>query len=193
MISLVHGRLAYAIALLFLAGAGCSQPGIGAESAEDAVKAECTKAGEEAVCAQDGAAAACGAMVAGCPAATASAELPRIIAVKFHADWCGYCKAMGQVFEELQAKFDTQPVLYVTLDLTREFDRGQAKYLAHAMGLADIWAEHGGKTGFILLIDGKTRAVIARLTHQQTLAEMGAALLDAVESAPGCQMKCTGG
>lgn len=50
-------------------------------------------------------------MGAECPHESVSAETPQILAVKFHADWCGYCKAMGSVFEELQAKFDTQPVL----------------------------------------------------------------------------------
>lgn len=110
-------------------------------------------------------------------------EAPQIIAVKFHADWCGYCKAMGSAFEELQAKHDAQPVLYVTLDQTREFNRRQSKFLAHALGLDDVWSEHGGKTGFVLLIDGKTRVVVAKLTHEQNLKQMGTALLEAVSKA----------
>lgn len=112
-----------------------------------------------------------------------SPETPQIIAVKFHADWCGFCKAMGSVFEELQAKFDTQPVLYVTLDQTREFNRRQSTFLAHALGLDCLWSEHGGKTGFILLIDGKTREAVAKLTHEQNLKQMGAALVEAVGKA----------
>lgn len=30
---------------------------------------------------------------------------PQIIAVKFHADWCGFCKAMSPVFTDLENKF----------------------------------------------------------------------------------------
>ncbi|KKK88084.1 hypothetical protein LCGC14_2746740 [marine sediment metagenome] len=136
------------------------------------------------------------------PAATVSApgggadaqaeEGAKVIAVKFHADWCGYCKAMGNVFEEMQAKFDTQPVLYVTLDQTREFNRRQSKFLANALGLADIWSEHGSKTGFILLIDGKARSIIAKLTHDQDLKTMGAALTDAVNKASGSKKAAAG-
>ncbi len=106
---------------------------------------------------------------------------PEIIAVKFHADWCGSCKAMGNVFEELQAKFDTKPVLYVTLDHTRDFNRKQSKFLAESLGLGDVWKQNNGKTGFILLVDGKTRKVITRLKSTQTLKEMGAELVAAVE------------
>ena len=109
-----------------------------------------------------------------------SNEVPAVIAVKFHADWCGSCKAMGGVFEELQAKFDTQPVLYITLDHTRKFNREQSAYLAQSLGLSKIWSEHGNKTGFILLIDGKKRRVISKLTKQQNLKQMGATLLEAV-------------
>lgn len=115
----------------------------------------------------------------------AEAELQpaKIIAIKFHADWCGYCKAMGPVFEELQAKFDQEPVLYVMFDQTRDFGRGQSAYMAGALGLKEIWQENGGKTGFVLLIDARTKQVVQRLSHEQTLKQMGAALQDAVRSA----------
>jgi len=112
-----------------------------------------------------------------------SANGPELIAIKFHADWCGYCKAMGSVFEELQAKFDQEPVLYETFDQTREFNRTQSRYMAHAMELGSVWEDHGGKTGFVLLIDAESREVVQRLTHEQSLKQMGAALQAAVRSA----------
>lgn len=90
---------------------------------------------------------------------------------------------MGGGFEDLQAKFDAQPVLYVTLDQTRDFNRQQSRYLATLLGLEKTWAEYGGKTGFILLIHAGTRAVITTLTHDQDLKQMGAALLEAVAKA----------
>jgi len=113
----------------------------------------------------------------------AAADGPELIAAKFHADWCGSCKAMGPVFEELQAKFDTQPVLYITLDQTRDHQRQQAAWLAGQLGLGQVWAEHGGKTGFILLIDAETKAVVARLSRDQDIKAMGAALTEAVTAA----------
>ncbi|MCI0366070.1 MAG: protein disulfide isomerase family protein [Phycisphaerales bacterium] len=120
----------------------------------------------------------CGPMTGACE------DAPKIIAVKFHADWCGFCKQMGAAFEELQAKFDQEPALYVTFDQTRDFGRKQSQYLAHAMGLDDVWKENGGKTGFILLIDPKTKQVVQRLTHEQNLKQIGAALQEAVQKAP---------
>ncbi len=110
---------------------------------------------------------------------------PKIIAVKFHADWCGSCKAMGDVYEEMQAKFDQQPVLWITLDQTREHGRTQAEYLAHALNMKDIWAEYGRKTGFILLVNAETSQVVEKLTHDQTLKQIGAKLVAAVEQAAG--------
>lgn len=107
----------------------------------------------------------------------------KIIAVKFHADWCGYCKAMGPVFEELQAKFDQEPVLYVELDQTRDFGRRQAAYHSRALGLGDVWQENAGKTGFILLIDATTHKVVQRLSYDQDLKQMGNALQEAVRNA----------
>jgi hypothetical protein len=88
---------------------------------------------------------------------------------------------MGDVFEEMQAKFDREPVLWITLDQTRQNGRTQSQYLANALKMQDIWKEHGGKTGFVLLVDTESRKVVDKLTSDQSLKEMGAKLLDAVK------------
>ena len=94
-------------------------------------------------------------------AEAAKAGAPKIIAVKFHADWCGACKAMG-------------PVLFVELDLTNATTRHQSMLLASALGLGRALKEHPG-TGFILLFDVQRR-VKGKLTARQSLKEMAAAI-----------------
>lgn len=107
---------------------------------------------------------------------------PTVIAVKFHADWCGSCKAMGPVFEDLTNKFDGKPILFVTLNLTNDTTRRQAQYLAAALGLDNHWSRLNGKTGFILLVDGYRKSQLATLTGQMNIKQMGAELNKAVET-----------
>jgi len=106
---------------------------------------------------------------------TKAPATPQIIAIKFHADWCGFCKAMGPVFTDLQNKFDGKPVLFVTLDFTNRTTHHQSELLASALGAGQAYQDNQG-TGFILLLDGQTREILARLTSTQTLKEMGAEL-----------------
>ena len=115
----------------------------------------------------------CLSMVA---AATANDQAPQLIAIKFHADWCGSCKLMGSTFEELQQKHDTLPVLYLVLDHTRRYDRDQSAFHMQSLGLDKIWERHGGKTGFVLLVDPETKSIVGRLTHENTLKEMGSTI-----------------
>ena len=107
-------------------------------------------------------------------AEAAKAGAPKIIAVKFHADWCGACKAMGSVFTDLRNKLDGRPVLFVELDLTNATTRHQSMLLASALGLGRALKEQPG-TGFILLFD-EQRRVKGKLTARQTLKEMAAAI-----------------
>ena len=106
---------------------------------------------------------------------------PEILAVKFHADWCGSCKKMGTVFEDLRQKYDGQPVLFVTLDRTNVSTRAQAELMASALDFGSLYAENSG-TGFILLLDGKDRKPLAKLTADQGIKAMGSKLVELLES-----------
>jgi thiol-disulfide isomerase/thioredoxin len=119
-----------------------------------------------------------GMIPAGLEAATAE---PRLIAVKFHGDWCGSCKKMGPVFTDLQNKLDGSPILFVKLDLTNNTTKHQAQLMAAALGLSKTYHDNLG-TGFILLIDGKTKQVAAKLTADMTLKQMAAEIQNRIDS-----------
>lgn len=106
-------------------------------------------------------------------AAEAAPAAPKIVAVKFHGDWCGSCRKMGSVFEDLRNKLDGSPVLFVELDLTNNTTRHQAELMAAALGVGKVYAANPG-TGFILLIDAKTKQVAKKLTADMTFKEMSA-------------------
>lgn len=96
---------------------------------------------------------------------------PKLIVVKFHANWCGSCKALGPVLEDLTNKLDGKSVLFTQLDFTNNTSKHQTQLLASALGIKDVVEKNNG-TGFLLVIDSKTKAVKAKLTKTQSVKEM---------------------
>jgi hypothetical protein len=74
-------------------------------------------------------------------------------------------------------------VLFVKLDLTTQSSRKQAEFMIAALGLGEHWPRHGGKTGFILLIDPATNRVVEMLTKQHDFKQMAAAIDRAIGEA----------
>ncbi len=115
-------------------------------------------------------------------------QKPQVIAVKFHADWCGSCRAMGTAFEDIANKLDGKPALFLTFDLTNQTTRRQAELLAGAMKLNKVWSANSDKSGFVVLVDARTRLVVDRLTSKHSVKEMASAVKRAMRPAAACDM-----
>ncbi|MCD6544207.1 MAG: redoxin domain-containing protein [Flavobacteriaceae bacterium] len=88
---------------------------------------------------------------------------PDYLVVKFHADWCGNCIAMGSSFEDLQEKFKNDNIEFVKFDLTDKETSAKAEAKAKQIGISEI-LDNNRKTGFILIIDNTTKKVLYKLT-----------------------------
>ena len=104
---------------------------------------------------------------------------PKLIALKFHADWCGGCKAMGPVFTDLQNHFDGTPVLFVVLDFTNKTSKHHSKMMAAGLGLKEVMMENKG-TGFILLVDANTKKVVKKLSSSDSMKTMAMAIKEKI-------------
>ena len=99
-------------------------------------------------------------------------EAPKLMVVKFHADWCRICRAMGPVFEDLQNKMDGPNILFIKLDFTNNQTKHQANMLGSALGITPILKKNYRRTGFILVIDPKTKKVLQKLTKDDDVYSM---------------------
>lgn len=104
------------------------------------------------------------------------AELPQLIALRYHADWCGACTKLAPAFDALKDRFQEQSILFVTLDFTQPSDTKQSEYLAGSLGLGEIWRDNAMTTGRILVIDRLGKQLLATYTANQSPQEMTEAL-----------------
>jgi len=101
-------------------------------------------------------------------------EAPKLMVVKFHADWCRICRAMGPIFEDLQNKMDGKNILFIRLDFTNNQTKHQAHMFGQVLGIAPVLKANYRRTGFILIIDPKTKKVLQKLTKDDDVYAMEA-------------------
>ena len=106
----------------------------------------------------------------------AQRKLPeaKIIAVYFYADWCGNCKVLSPKLEEAKktGKLEDKDILFVKLDLTSKTSIHQAILQSQAMGLGQYVQSQGSATGYLALLDAKTKKEITRFTRDSEVTEM---------------------
>ena len=96
---------------------------------------------------------------------------PQLYVVKVHADWCGSCKALVPVLDQVRTAVADKPVLFVTLDLTDDGKTEHSRLLAAALGI-EQHLKANNKTGLVLLVSGKDHSLVETLTKANPAEEM---------------------
>lgn len=104
---------------------------------------------------------------------------PEVIAATFSAAWCSTCKILEPRLAGVIPRFADQPVKFIKLDFTLG-ERPEVEALAVREGLSDIYPRFKGASGFTLLVDRDTGAIIDMLTINHNDRAMRAAIAQAI-------------
>lgn len=108
----------------------------------------------------------------GAVTAAAPTDAPKLLAVRFHADWCAKCSQLAPNYSKLVANSRDVPVLFVTLDMTNEVTRRQSQYLAGMLGIGQLSKEQGNRVGVIMLVDATDKMVLSTVGVDGELAQI---------------------
>jgi thiol-disulfide isomerase/thioredoxin len=95
-----------------------------------------------------------------------------VIGMLFFADWCAACKELEPKLDAVRRGYAERPIRFTRVDLTDDAAKEQSARRAEEAGLSAVYAKHADKTGFVLLIDARTKKVLDRLVATQTADEM---------------------
>ncbi len=98
---------------------------------------------------------------------------PDLYVVKVHADWCGSCKALAPILDEVRGAVGEESVLFLKLDVTDAALTSQSRLLAAALDIEEIFKANN-KTGLVLLVDPAGNTLLEVLTGENSAAEMTA-------------------
>ena len=89
---------------------------------------------------------------------------PKIMAVYVTADWCPNCKILGPNLQQAieNGGLLKHPILFVTLNLTDKPHIRQAIFMAQSLGFGPWLQQQGSATGYMAVIDAKTKAELIR-------------------------------
>lgn len=102
--------------------------------------------------------------------------------VKLHAQWCVYCLATKDEWQQIEKAYAGR-VNLVVLDFTNEAKTNASRAEAARLGLKEFYDEYEGATGMIVVLDSRTRRVRAEIIGSRDFdayrAAIDAALTDA--------------
>lgn len=90
------------------------------------------------------------------------AALSRPFVVKLHAQWCPRCMGQKGIWTELERDYRDR-VNFVVFDFTTDGTTASSREVARRIGLEAVFDSYDGITGAVLVVDGRTREVVADL------------------------------
>lgn len=100
---------------------------------------------------------------------------PKLYAIYFYADWCPNCKALSPIVAESLKDFDKE-TLFLTFDLTDKPRIRNTILHAQALGLGDYLRAQGSATGYLAVLDAKTKKEVARFDRDDSAKDISATL-----------------
>jgi thiol-disulfide isomerase/thioredoxin len=111
------------------------------------------------------------------PAVSASeaAASMKPFVVKLHAQWCPYCMLTKDEWARVERAYAGR-VNFVVLDFTNEAASERSRVQAERLGLRQFFDDYGGATGLVVVLDGRTREVLAEVGGNAPFDDFQAAI-----------------
>jgi len=90
-------------------------------------------------------------------------ERPRLVAAMFRSSWCSACRILEPRVDDVREAYEDAPMEFVRFDFTLG-RRGSLREKAEEAGIADLFDELEGRTGFLVLMDRETGQVFEIIT-----------------------------
>jgi thiol-disulfide isomerase/thioredoxin len=110
-------------------------------------------------------------------------EPPRVVAIKFWHEHCPYCRELDPSYASVVEQMRDDPVVFLTFDMSTERSRARSAAVAEGLGIRELYEERFGTSGYVVLLDHQTRALLGELTFKQDVDEMMATIDDAIARA----------
>lgn len=107
---------------------------------------------------------------------------PQLIAATFRSAWCSSCKILEPNLQKAMPEFADKAVEFVEFDFTFG-DNEELAALAAAHDLTRLYEANKGATGFTVLVDAETGAIVDTLTMNFTAKDMTRAIATALDVA----------
>ena len=113
------------------------------------------------------------------PSPPAAPESPgRPLVLMIHADWCGTCRVLSPIWEQIQSDFAATSTV-VTFDVTDRPAYTESVATAKALGIEDFFSRHRAKTGTIAVLACASREPVAVLSGERDFEVYRVALAEA--------------
>jgi len=102
------------------------------------------------------------------------ARKPKLILVKFHADWCPICRALEPAWEDANERMAADDILFVRLDRTDKRTSRQSAFHMATLGIPEAWRTYSRQNGLMVLFDtetGEKLEVFSGRTAGESVAE----------------------
>jgi thiol-disulfide isomerase/thioredoxin len=107
---------------------------------------------------------------------------PKVVGLMFWAETCASCKVLDPKIQAVKGEFVQQPILFATFDHSNNGTKAQAAMLAAALGAGDIYRAQEKASGFLILVDAKTKQPIGKLTRDMSEEDIKTEINKALKS-----------